>query len=128
MAKPFRDKLSDDLDARYDKLLKVIDDGMAASKKVTVSCVHCRKRSDVDVPDVRAAIAAADFFAAHAHGRPGTADNSPESEKINFVRLVVNTDSDVARILEAARTFIPEDKHIEFLKAASRENGSDAGT
>lgn len=87
-----RDRFQADLDARYDQLLAVIDEGLAATKRVWVSCPHCKRRSEVDVPDTKAALEAAEFTANRSLGRPGVESDPAESERIIFERVVYMTD------------------------------------
>jgi hypothetical protein len=101
----FRDRLQGDLDGRYDKLLKVIDDALAATTTHWVNCPHCRKRSQVEVTDTRAAIAAAEFFANQAEGRPGVDARGSEDavEPIIFERVVYLFDAAEAAKYESTK-------------------------
>jgi hypothetical protein len=109
MSEPnFRDKLQSDLDARYAKLLEVIDGGLEAKKKIWTTCGRCNKRTEVEVQDVKGSIEAANFLAQHAHGRPGVAGDGSTDERVIFVRA--SGDSDALRIWNAAKKFIPADK------------------
>jgi hypothetical protein len=114
---PFRDRLSADLESRYEQLLKTIDEGMEAKKQVWVSCPHCKKRSEVEVTDTRAAILAAEFVANQSHGRPGVDTGTGDDDRIIFVRIVGDSEEDAARVFWAAEKFVPADKHDAFLRA-----------
>lgn len=116
---PFRDRLSADLESRYEQLLKTIDEGMEAKKQVWVSCPHCKKRSEVEVTDTRAAIMAAEFVANQSHGRPGIDTGSGEDDRIIFVRIVGNSDEDAVKVFRAAEKYVPADLHDAFLRAAA---------
>jgi hypothetical protein len=119
----FRERLQGDLDARYEALLGVVDDALASKTLVWVSCPHCRKRSQVEVQDTRAALAAAEFVSNQSHGRPGVDERAgEESEPLIFVRCV--NDHDAQRIFDAARLFVPAEKFEEFARAASFQPGS----
>jgi hypothetical protein len=122
----FKDKLAGDLDARYTKLLEVIDQGLEATKKVWATCQKCGKRTEVEITDTRGAIEAANFIASHAHGRPGIASDGSAEDRVIFVR--VRGGSDAARIYEAALKFVPEELHDEFhLEAAYRPSTTTKG-
>jgi hypothetical protein len=123
MAESFREKLGDALDERYDKLLKVIDDGLAATKKTWVNCPHCKKKSEVEIQDVRGAITAAEFISANAHGRPGIAADGPEDQKITFVRIVASGDSDAVRIFDVAEKYIAPENRDAFLAEVGHRPG-----
>ena len=89
MSEPsFRDKLQQDLDKRYDKLIATIENAMEAKRDEWVNCPHCKKRSKVQVQDVRASIAAATFFAEQAEGRPGVATDTSDQDQIVFSRVI----------------------------------------
>lgn len=87
----------EDLRARLDKALdslisddlikEVITMNLAATKKAWVHCPHCKKKSQVDIPDAKASSAAIAELANQAKGRPGESQGSDE-EKINFERVV----------------------------------------
>jgi hypothetical protein len=83
-----RNKLQGDLARRYDALQTLVDDGLKAQRKVWLSCPSCRKRSEVEVPDVRGAVQAFEAFANQAYGRPGLASSGPDSERIVFERVI----------------------------------------
>ena len=85
--KTFRDRLQTDFDERYPKLLEVIDKAMSATTTAWVNCPHCKKRSEVEVVDTKAALAAAEFIANQSHGRPGVAPEGADNEGIKLVRV-----------------------------------------
>jgi hypothetical protein len=113
----FKQKLAEDLDARYERLLAVIDKGMESVKTTWVSCPRCGKRSEVEIQDTRAAIAAAEFVASHAHGRPGIAADDSDEERITFIRIVADEESDAIRIFKLAEEFVPKDRWLAFVNA-----------
>jgi N-acetylglucosamine-6-phosphate deacetylase len=86
--KPFRDRLQTDFDERYPKLLEVIDKGLSATTTAWVNCPHCKKRSEVEVVDTKAALLAAEFIANQSHGRPGVAADAGDEEAIKLVRVI----------------------------------------
>lgn len=86
--KSFRDRLQTDFDERYPKLLEVIDKGLSATTTAWVNCPHCKKRSEVEVVDTKAALAAAEFIANQSHGRPGVAADGVDDEQIKLVRVI----------------------------------------
>jgi hypothetical protein len=85
----FRDRLQGDLEPRYGKLLEAIDNGLSATKKAWVNCPHCKKRSEVEVTDTKAALEAAEFIANQSHGRPGVAADGAESERVKVLRSTI---------------------------------------
>jgi hypothetical protein len=117
VAEQFRDRLQADLEARYSKLLKVIDDGLEAQKEFSATCEHCNRRTRVQVNDVRGAILAAEFIANQSHGRPGVAAGDSDGEKIIFIRCV--DENDAHRIYEAALKVIPKERFEEFASLAA---------
>ena len=86
--KSFRGRMADDADVLYEKVIKVITDALETVRKVWVDCPHCKKRSLIEIPDTKAAIAAAEFMTNNGFGRPSQADSSDDSEKIVFTRTV----------------------------------------
>jgi hypothetical protein len=84
-----RERLKQDLEKRYEKLLAVIDDAMVKQKqqRVEVTCRHCLKSSvhRVDVLDVKSALAAAQFISDQSLGRPGVADDAEAPVTHNYV-------------------------------------------
>ena len=116
----FREKLQGDLDERYDKLLAVIDGALESKQRVFVNCPHCKKRSEVEVQDTRAALAAAEFVSNQSHGRPGVDDRGgdAEQERIVFERVLHLTDEElVRRVVAAAGSFVPAESRESFLAA-----------
>lgn len=95
MAKPVRDRLKDDLEARYEKLLTMLDEGMTASRRVRVerACQKCgcRHIDFVEVPNTETALKVAEFFANQGFGRPGTSEEKSEVS-VSFVNRVVLVD------------------------------------
>lgn len=89
--KGFRGRMADDLDARYEKLIDQLDAAMVATKKQWVDCPHCKKRSQVDIPNEKAMLAVAEFMANNGVGRPGPAQEADE-DQIVFERVVWMTD------------------------------------
>lgn len=85
--KPFRDRLQKDLDERYSKLLEVIDNGLSAKTTSWVNCPHCKKRNEVEVVDIKSALAAADFITAQSLGRPGVAVEGEAGEQVKLLRI-----------------------------------------
>ena len=118
MAESFRDKLGQDLELRYERLIKMIDDGLSTERTAWASCGACGKRTEVSIPDTRAAIAAAQFITEHSLGRPGVQTDAADSEKILFVRI---NSSDGARLFDAAKEFLPPTKWHAFLEKLSTE-------
>ena len=90
----FRAKLSRDLNERYPEMLRMIDDAMQATRKVSVACQHCGRMTKADVPDVRNAIAAAEFITSHGAGRAPASDSGEAAERIIFRRVVVGERGD----------------------------------
>lgn len=83
----FRDRLNKDLDERYGKLLEVIDGGLSAKTTTWVNCPSCKKRNEVEVVDIKSALAAADFITAQSLGRPGIAPEGEAGEQIKLLRI-----------------------------------------
>ncbi|HCG02537.1 MAG TPA: hypothetical protein DEV93_18590 [Chloroflexi bacterium] len=92
-SKPMRDRLKDDLDARYDKLLVLLDEGMTATRKVRVGrdcpkcgCAHV---DYVEVQDFKTAQSIAEFFANQGFGRPGVSEGEDAGAVWTFENRVV---------------------------------------
>jgi hypothetical protein len=114
----FRDKLADDLEAKYELVVKAVEDGLAATKSVTVSCPSCKKRSEVQVQDVRGALMAAEYLSNQSLGRPGVDQGAQaDDDRIVLVRAVGG--SDAAAILDVAQQFVDVERQAEFLGAVA---------
>jgi hypothetical protein len=59
-----------------------------ATKVVYVSCPHCGKKSDVDVPDTASAVKAIEALMAQGYGRP-TPEVEVRDRSVTVVRRVV---------------------------------------
>jgi hypothetical protein len=72
------ERFKDDLEAQYDQVMKVIKNALSSTKKVStdIQCKDCQKvrRYYVEIPNVRDAMAAAEFLANRGIGRPGTVE------------------------------------------------------
>ena len=86
--KPVRERLRDDLEARYDKLVAVLENAMDSTKKYPVFCTNCKHRAYAEVPNVKDQLAAAEFFANQGLGRPAQSDGE-EKQGFEFVNKVV---------------------------------------
>ena len=82
-----------------------------------MTCKHCDRRTEAQIPDVKAAIDAATFLADQSHGRPGVATDNSDGEKIIFIRCF--DDNDAHRIYEAACKVIPAERFEEFAGLAA---------
>src|SRR5690242_1706551 len=71
VARPVRERLAEDLESRYETLLKVLEDGMEAKKRARGWCETCGKAVYVEIQDTGAALKAAEFFSNQGLGRPG---------------------------------------------------------
>lgn len=94
-----RDRLKGDLDARYDKLLSLLDEGMTATRKVRVerdcSKCGCAHVDYVEVQDFKTARDIAEFFANQGFGRPGVSEGEGVGEQWTFQnRIVLVADPD----------------------------------
>lgn len=91
-ARPVRERLRDDLEERYEKLLQVLEDAMDAEKKYPVWCPNCRHRAEMTGPDMKIALQAAEFFANQGLGRPGQAEQGEDRtfKLVNKVFLVAD--------------------------------------
>lgn len=112
----FKQRLADDLDARYQKLLEVVDAALESRRKVwvDVACKDCGRKQRVlaEVNDIDAALKASEFMAQHGHGRPGVA--SPDiDDRVTFLRVT----GDVTAALEAAKRLWGEEKAAELRNA-----------
>jgi hypothetical protein len=65
----FRDKLGRDLDAEYETFVTFLKEAMQAKRKVWHSCPKCKTRSEVEIMDVKAGLAAAQLWANEGHGK-----------------------------------------------------------
>jgi hypothetical protein len=88
VTKPVRDRLKEDLEARYEKLLEVIEGAMDQKKQYPVWCTHCKHRAFMEVPDLKMAMQAAEFFANQGLGRPGVAEAAGEEKSFSFVNKI----------------------------------------
>ena len=115
----FRDQLQSNLAERHGKVLDAIDRALEGTQKAWVNCPHCRKKSEVTVPDVRGALLASQFLADQSLGKPGTADpGAVEDEKIVFERVIRLTDEELERrVMAAVERFVPADSRGDFLAA-----------
>ena len=132
MPAEFKDRLREDLDERYGKLIGVIDEALSTTRKAWADfqCKDCarKQRQQVDIPDIDAALKAAEFLTAHGHGKPGTA-TAGGSDQVLFVRCVhpgSDDDREVACVLNVAKLFIADDQQDAFLEAVARAQRSDA--
>jgi hypothetical protein len=91
-----RDRLAEDLEERYDKLLEVIEDAMKATKQHRAWCPECKKSVTVEVTDTRAALLAAEFITNQGFGRPGQAPSDIEQQPIVFENRIVLVAEDQA--------------------------------
>lgn len=94
--KPLREKLKGDLEARYEKLLLMLDEGMTATKRVRMprNCLKCgcKHIEFVEIPNTETALKVAEFFANQGFGRPGTSDEKVEAS-IVFTNKVILSDN-----------------------------------
>lgn len=67
-----RDLLSEALDAflTQEQLRALIDDVLQIRKKAWVSCTHCKKKNEVEIPDAKAVVGAMSDLMVQAKGRP----------------------------------------------------------
>jgi hypothetical protein len=90
-----RERLKGDLDARYDKLLSLLDEGMTATRKVRVerdcSKCGCAHVDYVEVQDFKTARDIAEFFANQGFGRPGVQEGEASGQSFVFENRVVLT-------------------------------------
>ena len=88
-----RERLKGDLDARYDKLLSLLDEGMTATRKVRVerdcSKCGCAHVDYVEVQDFKTARDIAEFFANQGFGRPGVQEGEAAGAVWSFENRVV---------------------------------------
>ena len=112
----FRGQLASDLGERHSKVLDAVDRALAGKQKTWVHCPHCRKKSEVEVEDVRGALLAASFLADQSLGKPGTADpvGDSDGEKIVFERVVYLDESDANRVFAAAEKYVPAESLAAF--------------
>jgi transposase len=94
-----RERLKGDLDARYDKLLSLLDEGMTATRKVRVerdcSKCGCAHVDYVEVQDFKTARDIAEFFANQGFGRPGVQEGEAAGATWTFQnRIVLVSDPD----------------------------------
>jgi Homeodomain-like domain len=91
--KPLRERLADDLESRYDGLLKLLDDGMQATRKARVErdCPKCgcSHVDYVEIQDFKTARDIAEFFANQGFGRPGVSEGEGAGEQWTFENRVV---------------------------------------
>jgi hypothetical protein len=83
-----RKRLADDLEKRYDLLLKVLEKGLETTKKARGWCPHCGKQVWVEIQDTNAAMKAAEFLANQGLGRPGE-DQTKQEATFTVIRSVV---------------------------------------
>jgi hypothetical protein len=69
----FRDKLGHDLDAEYDLVRDFLKDAVKATRKVWHSCPDCKKRSEVEIPDIKAGLHAAQLWIEQGKGKTAQA-------------------------------------------------------
>jgi hypothetical protein len=98
-SKPMRDRLKDDLESRYDGLLKLLDDGMQATRKVRIqrACPKCGcdHVDYVEIQDFKTARDIAEFFANQGFGRPGVSEGETAAAVWNFEnRIFLITEDD----------------------------------
>jgi hypothetical protein len=67
----FRDKLGRDLDAEYETFVTFLKEAMQAKRKVWHTCPNprCKQRSEVEIMDVKAGLAAAQLWANEGMGK-----------------------------------------------------------
>jgi hypothetical protein len=90
--------MRDDLEAMYPEVVGMLKKAGQAVKRVWVSCPHCQKKSLVSIPDAKAALDVASFFADQGLGRPGVSEGESSGKQWTFenrVVLVSDPDEDI---------------------------------
>jgi hypothetical protein len=88
--KGFRERLRDDLESRlYPRMLELLEQAGKAKKRVWVSCPSCSKKSQVEIPDAKAALDVAEFYVNQGLGRPGVAADEAAAQSFVFENRVV---------------------------------------
>lgn len=94
-----RERLRDDVEQRYEKLIEMLDAGMNTTVKMRVdepcsskgcTCKHIRM---IDTPDYNTKLKIAEFMMNQGFGRPAQADPQENEDRIVFKRLVKMEDS-----------------------------------
>lgn len=100
MSKTADERFKEDLEKDYDKLIQVVRDALESTKKMwtLVTCKHCSRQGKylVEVPNVRDAMAAAEFMANRGIGRPGTVEPGDRQVTHEYVLEIVSPDADAA--------------------------------
>jgi hypothetical protein len=73
-----RGQLADDLASDYELLRGALRAAIQAEKTVHVTCPHCSRRHEVQVPDWAAVTRAAQLWLEQGLGRPATAPQTPK--------------------------------------------------
>jgi hypothetical protein len=71
--RPARERLRDDVEAKYDMLIGSIFDAIEATKTVSTKCGHCGRSTSVAFPDIRARLDASRLLLDQGYGRPSEA-------------------------------------------------------
>jgi hypothetical protein len=95
MADDFRAKLGEDLDAEYELVRDFLKDAVQATRKVWHSCPYCQKRSEVEIPDIKAGLHAAQLWLEQGKGKAAQAKEPAPPP--------VNADVDISRMTQAER-------------------------
>ncbi len=94
------ERFKDDLEAQYDAVMKVIKDALESKQNVRVQrkChkCGCQHIEYVEVQDIKAAMAAAEFLANRGIGRPGTVEPGERQVVHNYVFEYVTPVEDAA--------------------------------
>ena len=89
----FDEKAASKLEEAGEEVLQSLVEAAKSTKKVWVDieCKHClrKQRHQADVPDAKAAIAAAEFLANRGFGRPAAKADDEEKAGVTFVRKIV---------------------------------------
>jgi len=99
-----RERLAQLAAEEIETLLDVVRQGAKATKSVWHTCRHCNKRDQVEIPDVHAAVKAAEFALNQGFGRPK--ETSSESGDFVYVReLILHApqEASLRRLLELVR-------------------------
>ena len=88
--KGFRERLRDDLESRlYPRMLELLEQAGKAKKRVWVSCPSCSKKSQVEIPDAKAALDVAEFYVNQGLGRPGVAEGDAAAQSFVMVNRII---------------------------------------
>jgi hypothetical protein len=98
-----RDRLAEDIAARYGQYVALLFNGLSAEKTYYIDCAHypeCKKRHPVAFPDWTARINAFDKMMQHGFGRPTDALKArPPSENKILRELAEMSDEELAALI-----------------------------